>query len=53
LLRRALRCRWKISFEREQERGQQGLIVLLDGVEDPHNLGAVIRTALALAHTAL
>jgi len=30
-----------------QSKGQIGLVVLLDGVEDPHNLGAVIRAALA------
>ena len=24
-----------------------GLVILLDGVEDPHNLGAIVRTALA------
>jgi len=28
-------------------RGQIGLIILLDGIEDPHNLGAIVRTALA------
>lgn len=28
-------------------KNSRGLLVLLDGIEDPHNLGAIVRTALA------
>jgi len=30
-----------------QEKTAQALLVLLDGIEDPHNLGAIVRTSLA------
>lgn len=46
-----LAARGSVSLEEwlETTRGQDapGLVVLLDGVEDPQNLGAVIRSALA------
>ena len=35
-----------ILTQANASQGQTGLLVLLDGVEDPHNLGAIIRTAL-------
>ena len=36
---------------RAQSRGEPPFLILLDGIEDPHNLGAIIRTAnLAGAH---
>ena len=31
-----------------EKKGQYGLVVLLDGLEDPHNLGAVLRTCDAI-----
>ena len=35
-------------IEISRVRGQKPLVVILDGVEDPHNLGAIIRTAECL-----
>ena len=32
-------------IEKARSLGQKPLVVILDGVEDPHNLGAIIRTA--------
>lgn len=34
-------------FRAAEERGEKPLLVVCDGLEDPHNLGAVIRTAEA------
>ncbi len=31
----------------------QGLLIFLDGIEDPHNLGAIVRTALAAGATGI
>ena len=33
------------AFALAAERGEPPFIILLDGIEDPHNLGAIIRTA--------
>ncbi|MCD8324875.1 MAG: 23S rRNA (guanosine(2251)-2'-O)-methyltransferase RlmB [Clostridiales bacterium] len=38
-------------LRRADEKGEPPFLILLDGIEDPHNLGAIIRTAnLAGAH---
>ena len=38
-------------LKKAQERGEDPFLILADGIEDPHNLGAIIRTAnLAGAH---
>ena len=38
-------------FKKAREKGEDPFVVILDNIEDPHNLGAIIRTAnLAGAH---
>lgn len=39
------------AFELAEKKGEPVFLIILDGIEDPHNLGAIIRTAnLAGAH---
>ena len=43
--------RWRICLKLAEEKGEPPFLFLLDDIEDPHNLGAIIRTAnLAGAH---
>lgn len=38
-------------FDKAREKGEDPFVIILDNIEDPHNLGAIIRTAnLAGAH---
>jgi len=40
-------CEVEDILERAKSRGEEPFVVLLDGIEDPHNLGSIIRTAEA------
>ena len=43
--------RFPIFWKKQKEKGEDPFIFILDNIEDPHNLGAIIRTAnLAGAH---
>ena len=44
-------CTVEDMLQNAREKGEAPFLILLDGIEDPHNLGAIIRTAnLAGAH---
>lgn len=38
-------CEPEDILKKAQERGEDPFIIILDGIEDPHNVGAIIRTA--------
>lgn len=41
-------CDVQDILQRARERGEEPFVLLLDGLEDPHNLGAIMRTADAV-----
>lgn len=50
-LRPTITVRWTKCWRAAREKGEDPFLILLDDIEDPHNLGAIIRTAnLAGAH---
>ena len=38
-------CQVEDILKRAQQRGEEPFVLVLDGLEDPHNLGAIMRTA--------
>ncbi len=38
-------CQVDDMLQLAEERGEKPLLIILDGIEDPHNLGAIMRTA--------
>jgi 23S rRNA (guanosine2251-2'-O)-methyltransferase len=39
---------WEEILDKAIQRGEEPFLILLDGLEDPHNLGAILRTADAV-----
>src|SRR5699024_7420306 len=36
---------WQDVLDRAESSGEEPFVIILDGLEDPHNLGAIMRTA--------
>ena len=38
-------CEVEDILDKAKEKGEEPFVLILDGIEDPHNLGSIIRTA--------